>query len=61
MTSSEAKAYITWFRSNHLPKGSDFIRTSSGRDINLDLLNDEDAIFVAQQFESMLNKAMEKK
>lgn len=61
MKPEEAKAYITWFRNNHLPKGADFVRTSAGRDIMLDSLNNEDAVFVAQQFEAMLDKAMEKK
>ena len=61
MKLEEAKAYITWFRNNHLPKGADFVRTSSGRDIMFDSLNDEDAIFVAQKFETMFDKATEKK
>ena len=58
MTPTEAKAYITWFRNNHLPKGADFVRTSSGRDIMLDSLNDEDAVFVAISFEAMLDAAI---
>jgi hypothetical protein len=57
MTQTEARAFITWFRNNHLPKGVDFVRTSSGRDIPLDSLDDEDAIFVANQFEYMFDKA----
>jgi len=61
MKLEEAKAYITWFRNNHLPKGADFVCTSSGRNIMLDSLNDEDAVFVAQQFEAMLDKATEKR
>ena len=57
MTAEEAKAYITWFRNNHLPKGVDFVKTSSGREILLDSLSDEDAVFVAQQFEAMFDAA----
>jgi hypothetical protein len=57
MTPAEAKAYITWFRNNHLPKGTDFVRTSSDRDLLLDELNDDDAVFVAQQFEAMFDAA----
>jgi len=57
MTPVEAKAFITWFRNNYLPKGSDFIQTSTGRDIELDNLNDEDAVFVAKQFEAMFDAA----
>jgi hypothetical protein len=57
MTPIEAKAFITWFRNNHLPKGADFVRTSSGRDILLDELNDDDAVFVAKQFEAMFDAA----
>lgn len=57
MTPVEAKAFITWFRNNHLPKGVDFVRTSSGRDLMLDELNDDDAVFVAQQFDAMFDAA----
>jgi hypothetical protein len=57
MTPTEAKAFITWFRNNHLPKGTDFVRTSSGRDILLDDLTDDDAVFVATQFDYMFDKA----
>lgn len=58
MNPIEAKAYITWFRNNHLPKGIDFIQTNSGRKIMLNSLNDDDSVFVAQQFEEMLNTAL---
>jgi len=61
MTPAEAKAYITWFRNNHLPKGSDFVQTSSGREIKLDGLNDDDALFVAQQFSAMHDTALGRK
>jgi hypothetical protein len=57
MTQTEARAFITWFRNNHLPKGIDFVKTSSGRDILLDDLSDDDAVFVAAQFEYMFDKA----
>lgn len=58
MTPEDAKAYITWFRNNHLPKESDFVQTSSGREIKLNDLNDDDALFVAQQFEAMFDAAI---
>ena len=61
MTPAEAKAYITWFKNNHLPKGSDFVQTSSGREIKLDGLNDDDALFVAQQFAAMHDTALGRK
>ena len=57
MTPVEARAFVTWFRNNHLPKGSDFVQTSSGREIKLDELNDDDAVFVALQFEAMFDAA----
>ena len=57
MTPTESKAFITWFRNNHLPKGVDFVKTSSGREILLDSLSDEDAVFVAKQFEAMFDAA----
>lgn len=60
MTIIEAKAFITWFRNNHLPKGADFVRTNSGREILLDSMNDEDTLFVANQFEAMFDAAMKK-
>ncbi len=57
MTPTEARGFITWFRNNHLPKGVDYVMTSSGRQILLDGLNDEDAVFVAQQFDAMFDAA----
>jgi hypothetical protein len=60
MNLTEAKGFITWFRNNHLPKGVDFVKTSSGREILLDSMNDEDTLFVAEQFETMFDKAMGK-
>lgn len=57
MNPIEARAFIAWFRNNHLPKSVDFVKTSSGREILLDNLTDEDSIFVAQQFEDMFDKA----
>lgn len=60
MNPDEAKAYITWFRNNHLPKGVDFIRTNLNNEIMLDSLDDEEAVFVAHQFELMLEKATKK-
>ena len=61
MTPIEARAFITWFKTNYLPKGSDFVQTSSGREIKLNNLNDDDAVFVALQFESMFDAAKGKK
>ncbi len=61
MTPVEARAFITWFKNNYLPKNSDFVQTSTGRDIKLDDLNDEDAVFVALQFEAMFDAAKGKK
>jgi len=61
MTIEEAKAYITWFRNNHLPEGAGFVQTNTGRQIMLDKLNDEDVLFVAISFEAMLIAAMENK
>ena len=60
MTITEAKAFATWFRNNHLPKGVDFVRTSSGREILLDSMSDEDTLFVANQFEAMFDEATKK-
>lgn len=57
MNPTEARAFITWFRNNHLPKGASFVKTSSGREILLDSLSDDDAVFVAQQFEAMFDAA----
>ena len=57
MTPAEARAYVTWFKNNHLPKGSDFVRLNSGREILLDSMTDDEAVFVAQQFEAMFDKA----
>jgi hypothetical protein len=58
MGPAEAKAYITWFRHNHLPEGADFVRTSTGLDIALDSMTDEEAVFVASQFEDILDAAL---
>ena len=57
MTPAEARAYVTWFRNNHLPKGADFVKLNSGREILLDSMTDDEAVFVAQQFESMFDAA----
>ena len=57
MTPTEARAFVTWFRNNHLPKGADFVQTNTGRKIMLDELNDEDALFVAISFEAMFDAA----
>jgi hypothetical protein len=57
MTPAEARAYVTWFRNNHLPKESGFVRLNSGREIVLDSMNDDEAVFVAQQFEAMFDAA----
>ena len=57
MTITEAKAFITWFRNNHLPKGTDFVKLNSGRDILLDSMNDDETLFVANQFEAMFDVA----
>ncbi len=61
MNVDEARAFITWFRNNHLPKDTDFVRTNSGRDILLNNMTDDEAIFVAEQFEHMFDKASGKK
>lgn len=60
MTITEAKAYITWFRNNHLPKGVDFIRTNTGREILLNSMDEEETLFVANQFEAMFDVATKK-
>ena len=60
MTPDQARAYITWFKINHLPQDCDFVLTSSGREIMLKDINDEDAVFVAKQFTFMHDKALEK-
>jgi hypothetical protein len=57
MTITEAKAFITWFRNNHLPKGTDFVKLHSGREILLDSMNDDETLFVANQFEAMFDVA----
>ena len=57
MTITEAKAFITWFRNNHLPKRTDFVKLNSGRDILLDSMNDDETLFVANQFEAMFDVA----
>ena len=57
MTITEAKAFVTWFRNNHLPKGADFVRLNTGKEILLDSMNDDDALFVANQFEAMFDVA----
>lgn len=61
MTLTEAKAFILWFRNNHLPKGIDFVKTNTGKHILLDSMSDEDTLFVANQFEAMFDSAMSKK
>ena len=61
MTPTEAKAFITWFKNNHLPEGAAFVRTNSGRELYLDKLTDEDAVFVAREFEAMFDAATRKK
>lgn len=57
MTITEAKAFVTWFRNNHLPKGADFVILNTGKEILLDSMNDDDALFVANQFEAMFDVA----
>jgi hypothetical protein len=61
MTPIEARGFIAWFVHNHLPKGAAFVRTSSGRELYFDKLTDEDAVFVAQEFEAMFDAATRKK
>ena len=61
MTPAEAKAYITWFRHNHLPSDADMVLTSTGRDIKLDDMSDDEAVFVADQFEGMLEAALRRR
>jgi hypothetical protein len=61
MTPIEARSFITWFTHNHLPKGAAFVKTSSGRELYLDKLTDEEAVFVAEQFEAMFDAATGKK
>jgi len=61
MTPDQAKAYITWFKLNHLPPDYDFVRTSSGREIKLNGISDEDAVFVAKQFTFMHDTALDRK
>jgi hypothetical protein len=61
MTPDEARAYITWFKINQLPPDTDFVRTSSGREIMLKDINDEDAVFVAKQFTFMHDTALGRK
>ena len=61
MTPDQARAYITWFKINHLPPDSDFVRTSSGREIMLKDISDEDAVFVANQFTAMHDTALGRK
>lgn len=57
MTITEARAFITWFRNNHLPKDAYFVRLNTGREILLDSMNDDDTLFVANQFEAMFDAA----
>jgi hypothetical protein len=52
MTPDEARAYIAVFRKHTVP-GTDYVHTSSGRDIRLDDMTDEDALFVAKGFQFM--------
>lgn len=59
MTPDEARSYVVWFRNNHLPKDAYFVQTSADRKIMLDGMNDEEAMFVANQFEAMLDAAMQ--
>ena len=59
MTPTEARSYVTWFRNNHLPKDAYFVQTSAKRKIMLDSMDDEEAMFVANQFEAMLDVAMQ--
>ena len=61
MTPDQARAYITWFKINQLPQDCDFVLTSSGREIMLKDINDEDAVFVAKQFTFMHDKALDRK
>ncbi len=58
MNPAEAKAYVRWFRHNHLPEDATFVRTSTGRDIVLDDMTDDEAVFVADQFEALLTTAL---
>lgn len=61
MTPDEARSYVTWFRNNHLPKDAYFVQTNAERKIMLDSMDDEEAMFVANQFEAMLDVAMQNK
>lgn len=53
---AEARSYIALFREHTLP-GTDWVRTSSGREIRLDDMTDADAIFIACEFRGMEAKA----
>jgi hypothetical protein len=48
----EARRYIALFRRHTLP-GASHVQTSTGRFIFLDRMSDEDALFVAAQFQKM--------
>lgn len=52
MTIAEARDYIGLFRRHTLP-GADLVKTSSGRKIWLDRMTDEDALWVAGEFQRM--------
>lgn len=52
MTPSEARKYIAVFRKHTVP-GTSYVDTSSGRRIELDQMSDDDALFVAAEFQRM--------
>lgn len=50
-TPTEARSYIAVFRKHTLP-GADYVDTSAGR-ILLDSMTDDEALFVAKEFQHM--------
>lgn len=47
-----ARAYIALFRKHTVP-GTSFVDTSAGRRIELDDMTDDEALFVAKEFQRM--------
>jgi hypothetical protein len=56
LTPIEARGYITYFRTHVLP-GCDHVDTSAGRRIRLGRMTDADALFVANEFRRMEQRA----
>lgn len=60
MTPVEARNYIAVFRKHTIP-GTDYVNTSSGRRIQLNDMSDEDAVFIAGEFQRMEIEAADRK